>query len=79
MRWSRSGACGAGAACLQPGANEVVVMAGEDVEKVDAEKAAESIVHVLQALYTAARSILIYPPENPTIVNMLDSAYEALM
>lgn len=57
----------------------MVVITGEDVQKVDAEEIATSIVQVLQSLFTATRSVLIYPAENPTIVNMIDSAHQALM
>jgi len=51
----------------------------EGVKKASQEDVVASIVQVLQSLYTATRSVLIYPPENPTITNMLEAAYQTVI
>ncbi len=51
----------------------------EGVERKPAEEVAEHIVQLLQALYTATKTVHIYPPENPAVERALLSAYEALI
>lgn len=54
-------------------------MSEEDFKKVSTESISASILQVLQSLYTATRSVLLYPPESPTIDGMLETAHQAVM
>jgi HEAT repeat protein len=50
----------------------------EDVQRKGKEEVSASISHVLQSIYTATKTALIYPPENPSVVRVVDSAFEAI-
>lgn len=53
-------------------------MAESDTQRTGEDEVSAVTVHVLQTLYTATRSVLLYPPENPVINGMIRDAFEAL-
>jgi len=50
----------------------------DEVLKKAPEELASSIVQVLQSIYAATKTSLLYPEDNPAVVRMINSAYEGL-
>ena len=51
----------------------------EQVKRKPGEEVAEHIVELLQALYTATKTVHMYPPENPAVQRAILTAYDALL
>lgn len=51
----------------------------EDVARKSLDEIAVPLLQVLQSLYTAAKTVVIYPAESPPVVRAIDSAHGAVM
>lgn len=50
----------------------------QEITRKSLEEVSGEIVQLLQTLYTATKTVHIYPPENPSVVRMIDGAHEAI-
>jgi HEAT repeat protein len=50
----------------------------QDVTRKSLDEVSSSVVQLLQTLYTATKTVHIYPAENPSVVRMIDQAQEAI-
>ena len=44
----------------------------QEITRKSLEEVSGEIVQLLQTLYTATKTVHIYPPENPSVVRMID-------
>jgi len=51
----------------------------DEVERKSLEEISSKLMKMFQALYTATKTVLMYPPENPTVVRMVEIAFEAVV
>ena len=54
-------------------------MPDDEVARKSFEEISSKLMHMLQALYTATKTVLMYPPENPTVVRMVENAFDAVV
>jgi len=50
----------------------------QEVTRKSLDEVSSSIVLLLQSLYTATKTVHIYPAENPTVIRMIDQAHDAV-
>lgn len=50
----------------------------DEVAKKSIEVVVASIVHVLQSIFSAVKTVTLYPPENPSVVRMVETAHDAI-
>ncbi|MDD5747924.1 MAG: HEAT repeat domain-containing protein [Actinomycetota bacterium] len=50
----------------------------DDVERLGKDEISGSILQVLQSMYTATKTVIIYPQDNPSVQRMVESAHDAI-
>ncbi|MBU1670753.1 MAG: HEAT repeat domain-containing protein [Actinobacteria bacterium] len=54
-------------------------MSEEDLPRKSIEEIGQSIVQAIQAVFTATKTAVMYPAENPSVIHAVESAREAVM
>ena len=54
-------------------------MPDDEVARMSLEEISSKLMKMLQSLYTATKTVLMYPPENPTVVRMVESAFDVVV
>jgi len=49
------------------------------VARKSLEEISSSLLKMFQSLYTATKTVLMYPPESPSVVRMVDNAFDAIV
>ncbi|MBU4217473.1 MAG: hypothetical protein KKB90_00730 [Actinobacteria bacterium] len=54
-------------------------MPDDRVARKSLEEISSSLLKMFQSLYTATKTVLMYPPESPSVVRMVDNAFDAIV
>ncbi|MDD5448078.1 MAG: hypothetical protein PHO53_02780 [Actinomycetota bacterium] len=54
-------------------------MADEEISRKLLEEISSDVLDLIQYLYTGCRTVLLYPPESPTVKRAVENVYQSLM